>query len=141
MYAKLIAIAGLLWAGMILGISFLESWVKFRAPSLTRSVGLEVGRVVFRLFYKVQSAWIMLIFCLSLVAQLSFFDWIMLGVLVLIFSIQWLWLLPQLNNRVGIILTDGNPSPSFLHAGYGVAELTKLILLIVFSAKLIMLGH
>lgn len=34
----------LVWAGMVIGISFLEAPVKFMAPSLTRPVGLDVGR-------------------------------------------------------------------------------------------------
>ena len=42
----------LLWAGMILGISFLESWVKFRTPGLSKAIGLEVGRTVFGVFHK-----------------------------------------------------------------------------------------
>ena len=35
------------WFGMTAGISLLEAPVKFTAPSLTREVALDVGRVVF----------------------------------------------------------------------------------------------
>lgn len=141
MYATLIAMMGLLWAGMILGISFLESWAKFRAPGLSKPVGLEVGRVVFSLFHKVQSVWLLLIVCLGFFAQFSFFDWLTLGTLVFIFTLQSVWILPQLNKRVQIILTGGNPAPSFFHASYSIAELAKLILLLGLSAKLLMLGY
>ncbi|WP_242887606.1 hypothetical protein [Actinomadura litoris] len=37
-----------LWLGMVLGISFLEAPLKFRAPGVTIPIGLGIGRVVFR---------------------------------------------------------------------------------------------
>jgi hypothetical protein len=37
-----------LWAGMVLGISFLETPLKFRAPGVTVQIGLGIGRLVFR---------------------------------------------------------------------------------------------
>jgi hypothetical protein len=36
------------------GISFLESWVKFRADLVTRVVGLDVGRNVFHALNRVE---------------------------------------------------------------------------------------
>ena len=51
---KLIPIICLLWAGMVAGISFLESWVKFRAPTLTKTIGVDVGRTVFKFFQYIQ---------------------------------------------------------------------------------------
>ena len=42
------------WAGMVLGISFLETPVKFTAPSVTLPIGLDVGRHVFGAFNKVE---------------------------------------------------------------------------------------
>ena len=38
---------GLLWVGMIMAISFLEAWVKFKAPFLRKHVAVDVGRHVF----------------------------------------------------------------------------------------------
>jgi hypothetical protein len=37
----------ILWAGMVLAISFLEAWVKFKAPFLRKHVAVDVGRHVF----------------------------------------------------------------------------------------------
>jgi hypothetical protein len=42
------------WAGMIVGVSFIATPVKFQAPSLTIPVGLEVGRYTYRLFTTVE---------------------------------------------------------------------------------------
>ncbi len=36
------------WLGMVLAISFLEAPLKFRAPGVTRQIGLGIGRLVFR---------------------------------------------------------------------------------------------
>ena len=37
----------LVWASFILAISFMEAWVKFRAPFLRKHVAVDVGRHVF----------------------------------------------------------------------------------------------
>ena len=44
-----LAIAGcsLIWIGLMVGISFTESWLKFRSKLLERQIGLDVGRLVF----------------------------------------------------------------------------------------------
>jgi len=36
------------WLGAVLGISFLETPLKFRAPGITLALGLGIGRLVFR---------------------------------------------------------------------------------------------
>lgn len=36
------------WLGMVLAISFLEAPLKFRAPGVTITIGLGIGRLVFR---------------------------------------------------------------------------------------------
>lgn len=41
------ASVALVWSSMILAISFLEAWVKFRAPFLKKYVAVDVGRHVF----------------------------------------------------------------------------------------------
>lgn len=133
MELRLIAITTLLWAGMILGISFLESWVKFRTPSMTKPVGLDVGRTVFSMFYKIQHCIFTSIVLLSLIAQISIIDWILLSSVGLILSLQFFWLLPKLNSRVDIIIAGEQPASSILHALYGMTEILKLALLMLFS--------
>lgn len=44
--AATVAVA-LLWTGLLLGVSFLATPVKFMAPSLTLPVALDVGRQTF----------------------------------------------------------------------------------------------
>lgn len=123
---------------MILGISFLESWVKFRAPSLQKSVGLDVGRTVFNIFQKVQISFLFVIFSSSLVFQISNINWIILLNLTLILYLQFFWLFPKLANQVDFIIAGGQSTSSSVHQLYGVLELIKFILLLIFSLKLIL---
>jgi hypothetical protein len=44
------------WLGAVLAISFLETPVKFRAPSITVALGLGIGRLVFRALDRVELA-------------------------------------------------------------------------------------
>lgn len=37
-----------IWLGFVLALSFLEAPLKFRAPGITRQLGLGIGRLVFR---------------------------------------------------------------------------------------------
>lgn len=43
-----------LWLGFVLAISFMEAWIKFRAPFLPRHYGLDVGRTVFSALQSVE---------------------------------------------------------------------------------------
>lgn len=45
------------WSSMILSISFLEAWVKFRAPFLRKHVAVDVGRHVFGALNTAELAW------------------------------------------------------------------------------------
>jgi hypothetical protein len=44
------------WLGLVLGISFLETPLKFRAPGVTLPIGLGIGRLVFRALNAVEAA-------------------------------------------------------------------------------------
>ena len=46
-----------IWVGMIIAISFMEAWLKFRAPGVTLPIGLGIGRLVFGALNRVE--WIL----------------------------------------------------------------------------------
>lgn len=56
----LLAALCFVWTGMVLGISFLETPVKFTAPSVTLPIGLDVGLHVFGAFNKVEIGGVLL---------------------------------------------------------------------------------
>ncbi|MFF3252934.1 hypothetical protein ACFYWP_18430 [Actinacidiphila glaucinigra] len=43
------------WLGMVLGISFLEAPLKFRAEGIAVPLGLGIGRIVFRALNRVEA--------------------------------------------------------------------------------------
>lgn len=136
MLIPLISISALLWAGMILGISFLESWVKFRAPLLTKAAGLDVGRTVFSYFHKVQALWLACVWYLCILAQSSWSSWLIVGALTTILILQISWLFPLLKQQVSVIISGGRSSDSYVHTLYGIGELTKFLLLLGLSINI-----
>ena len=136
MLIKLTTIVILLWAGMILGISFLESWVKFKAKLLTKPVGLDVGRTVFSAFHIAQWVLFLLIMSMMLFTWFSISNWLLIVGIGLILIVQTLWLHPQLKHRINMIIAGQIPKLSALHGIYTVLELIKLLLLVGFSINL-----
>ena len=128
-----------LWSGFICAISFMESWLKFRAPGLTMPVGLNIGKLVFSALNKVEWTFAILItiFIFFNRSKLDFTDGIWFVVIILILIVQTIWLLPGLNNRAKAIIGGATLPPSKLHWYFVIAEFTKLIILIVFGVSLL----
>lgn len=126
----------LIWAGMILGISCLEAWAKFRAPSLSKAAGLDVGRTVFAIFHKVQ--WVLLII-LTLTLYFISISYLIIpfGISILL-TLQTFWIFRHLAKDVELIIAGNQLPKSHFHKVYAVVELSKLILLITSSLSIIM---
>ncbi|WP_449373432.1 hypothetical protein [Arthrobacter psychrolactophilus] len=52
----LLTIVPLIWFGMIVAISFIETPLKFRAPGMTHALGVGIGRLVFKALNLVEAA-------------------------------------------------------------------------------------
>lgn len=100
------------WLGCIIVVSFMESWVKFLAPTLTTSVGVDVGRHVFSCFNKLEICIsITLLHLLEMqwttpalqlpykVVDLESLNLSLLTPIVLVGFLQTCWLLPALLHR------------------------------------------
>lgn len=127
------AILATLYTGLLLGVSFLATPVKFLAPSLTLPVALDVGRQTFMVFNITE---LFLAVALLILAWLSEARWprgLAAGVLLLV-VIQTIWLLPVLDARVEIIMQGDMPPPSQLHNGYIAMDVLKLGLLVAVAA-------
>ena len=51
----LVGAVACVWLGLVVGISFLEAPLRFRAPGVTLAVGLGIGRVVFAALNRVEA--------------------------------------------------------------------------------------
>lgn len=124
-------IATLLWIGFVSAISFMEAWLKFRAPGVTIELGLGIGQLVFRALNRVE-LFLALIIGASILSLASGFSatetntyLIALALLVL----QTFWLLPVLDKRIKARLNNVPVPKSNNHFIYIGAELIKVVAL------------
>ncbi len=131
----LIGISAFLWIGFVCAISFMEAWLKFRAPGVTLPLGLGIGCMVYEALNKVE--WLL---AAIIAVTISFKSQkiitieklpYLIPVLILIY--QTFWLLPALTLRAHIYMEGIQPPSSTIHIQYVVAELTKVICLIYFG--------
>ncbi|MBN1237408.1 MAG: hypothetical protein JXB36_02850 [Gammaproteobacteria bacterium] len=137
-----LAVTTLLWIGMLVGVSFLATPVKFLAPSLSLPVALDVGRQTFFWFSRVEIVLAFAALAGAVAARTQRRTRtggpargeavaVLLTVLLLgSVAAQVLWLLPVLDARVEVILGGGTPPASSLHTLYVGIELAKLAALI-----------
>lgn len=133
-----VLVAVFLWLGFVCAISFMEAWIKFRAPGITLQAGLSIGRKVFSALNTME--WVfatIILLCLfknmSLwQGALSVLLWSALFVLIL----QTLWLLPLLDERAIKIIRGDILPDSCLHVYYVFGETIKSACLFLYGLKL-----
>ena len=128
----------LLWAGILIGVSFMATPIKFQAPTLTLGPALDVGRHTFALLNKVEWG----LFILTVISGLWAHNHsrnltVFFALLISILAFQTFYLLPVLNERVQLIIDGSTPAPSYSHTIYAVLELVKLVLLLSKSLRAI----
>lgn len=117
------------WLGIILGVSFLATPVKFQAPHLTLAVALEVGKVTFHLLHKVEWGLLALTFFLAYLAKVDKKNQGSMLILGIILALQNLWLIPTLDLRIDAIVAGITLPPRHFHITYITIEILKLVLL------------
>jgi hypothetical protein len=120
----------LLWAGIVIGISFIEAPVKFRTPTLSRPVAFDVGRTVFQASQWAQAGLTLLAAAAALAARIPRRAVACLGAAAVTLLLQMAWIFPQLNARAETIIAGGVPSGPSHHALYGVLEVVKVLALV-----------
>lgn len=137
-YPLLLA-ASYLWIGFVAAISFMEAWIKFRAPGVTRQIGLSIGRLVFKALNKVEWGFALAILLNLLLVKEPCWSgpalYFSLALVILLF--QSFWILPALDARVELHLRYQAVPPSILHVLFIVLELLKVISLFTFSLQLL----
>jgi hypothetical protein len=123
-----------LWLGALLGVSFLATPIKFRAPSLDLPTALDVGRATFAAFSKTEWALCLLLIGAAILwRKLRAWYWVGIGVLAFILIFQGVWLLPILDERVGQILAGSTVPATNHHILYIIADTAKALLLAAIS--------
>ncbi|MGI9237393.1 MAG: hypothetical protein ACR2QZ_08345, partial [Woeseiaceae bacterium] len=122
-----------LWVGVTVGISMIATPVRFTATSITRPIALDVGRVVFAALNKAELVMLVVLLIVVRVAGLAGRWWGACAFLALVVLAQGVWLIPELAARTDVILSGGEPPPSYAHAIYSSLELAKIAVLLFFG--------
>ena len=127
-----------LWIGFICAISFMEAWLKFRAPGITVPLGLGIGRLVFNALNKVE-----LVFALAVIINIfwnysDILKWknLAFAIPLTLLLIQSFWLLPALDARAELHIQEQFVPASNLHFYYVGMEVIKALCLAIFGFKL-----
>jgi hypothetical protein len=121
----------MLWAGVLIGVSFLAAPAKFGAPGLSLPVAMEVGRREFGVLNLAEIALAVVTLALAAYVRPERTIWLGLGLAAILVVLQWLWLLPALDARAELIIRGETPEPAPWHALYIGAEIMKLLALLV----------
>ena len=128
--------ATFVWLGMVLGISFLETPLKFRAPGVDLRTGLAIGRLLFR---ALNTAEIVLaaavLTCLFTAATASAISSAVAGTAILL--VQMFAVRPLLTRRSNRILTGAYAPRSNGHHVYIALEAVKMIALLTTGTLLL----
>ncbi|QXP53140.1 hypothetical protein [Cellulophaga sp. HaHa_2_1] len=126
-----------IWVGFIGAISFMEAWLKFRAPGIDTALGLGIGQLVFSALNKVEITSAIFILVLSVASKeknslrLQGLFYTAVAILVL----QSVWLLPALDERANLIREGVVLGKSKLHLWYVLVEIIKITCLILFGFR------
>ncbi len=120
-------------AGLIVGVSFIATPVKFMVDELTTPELLLVGRVTFGVFGWVELALAVLLVAATLLARRPRRSIVIaMGVLLTVVG-QILVLQPILADRVTALYAGQEPPPSPWHTMYAGLEAAKVVALVVMS--------
>ncbi|MDA3614638.1 hypothetical protein [Polluticaenibacter yanchengensis] len=121
-----------IWIGCIVAISFMEAWLKFRAPGVTLPIGLGIGRLVFGMLNKVE--WVLLFittFGIIEVAGKSKTAVYCFSAAAIILLLQTFWLLPALDARAQQIIDGKSITASNHHLIFAILEVIKFTVLFI----------
>lgn len=128
-----------LWIGFVCAISFMEAWIKFRAPGVTIPIGLGIGRLVFGALNMVEWLFAIVIisnFILSKTTLLTKKNTLYF-IALLMLIIETVWGLPALDARAELYIQGQTVPTSYLHFYYVGMEIIKVACLSLFGFKLL----
>lgn len=133
-----LAFVSALWLGMVIGVSFLATPIKFHASSLTLAVALDVGRVTFGLFSRVEWGLFAVVLILAGTVRRARPQaglWTGVVLLLVVLMLQSLWLLPVMNERVARIIASQAVPRTPHHLVYIALEAAKAVILAAVSIR------
>ena len=118
------------WLGLIVGISFIEAPLKFRAPGVTIPIGLGIGRLVFKAVNSVEAVLATVIVAVLLLGIGDRTASIALGGAVTVLAVQLIAVRPRLTRRSDAVLAGADAPRSSVHHVFIALEVVKLLALV-----------
>lgn len=120
------------WIGLLIGLAFIETPLKFLAPGVDLPIALGIGRLVLTAADIAGAVLLVAITLVSVRPRLSRTGTVTLVVLWAVLFVQIVVIRPLLNARTDVILAGGDPGESSLHAFYVVGDVLLLGGLVVY---------
>jgi len=120
------------WAGSLIAISFMEAWVKFRSPLVTKQIGVSVGRRVFYGLNLIECTLATGLVCcmiiLNKVRKLNINIPYSMYSVIIVLILDVVWLQPNLDLRAREIIAEGTSKSTklWIHFVYVFGEIVKL---------------
>lgn len=118
------------WLGLLIGLAFIETPLKFLAPGVTVEIALGIGRLVLTTADIIGVVMLVLITALSVRPRLGRAIWITLAALWAVLIVQVAIIRPMLNARTDLVLAGAEAGESQLHTFYIAADVLLLLGLI-----------
>ena len=119
------------WVGLVVGISFIEAPLKFRAPGVTVRIGLGIGRLVFRTVNTVEAALAIVLVVALILDPPVLLALVPQGLAAATLTGQLAFVRPRLTRRSNAVLQGDHAPRSHAHHAYVVLETVKLTALLV----------
>lgn len=124
---------GLVWFGLVIGISFIDAMLKFRVPEVSRAAALALGRQSFDFLNHIEIAltvWLMALVIVRRSRPATRLTKILIGAIFVIVLTQTVWLQPVLFHRIEMIIAGQTPPPGPIHSIYIGVEASKALVLL-----------
>lgn len=131
-YFLIMIIVCFVWAGFMAAISFMESWLKFRAEGVERVAALSIGRLIFKTLNRVEWIFLAVLWGGYILAKPAILprEALTYFLLAIILLVQTIWLLPVLDRRAVAGISGATLPKSLLHIWFAGLELIKFCMLI-----------
>ena len=131
--AAVVAAAAFVWFGMVLAISFLEAPLKFRAPGVTRQVGVGIGRIVFTALNITETVLLLVIVSVPVWGRPGAPVALIVAVTLLL-VVQLSTVRPALSRRANRLLAGEERPATRAHLVYVCMEVVKVVLLVALGS-------
>ena len=126
----LVGAVACVWLGLVVGISFLEAPLRFRAPGVTLAVGLGIGRVVFAALNRVEVVLAAAVVLAAVLGRHPLEVVVSAAIATVALLAQLVFVRPALVQRSNQVLAGEQGPRSRTHHAYVALEIVKVVALV-----------